>query len=162
MNFRAGSLIKPFDSKRRSRLRQTISLKKPLGCLQSHFLQTSWEIKRLLLSECEAITFLMVAISFLVTDRLRYVMIVSIPDNINHQDPERRLFLKENYDAVLNLSRKPIIARKRARKSFSNVSGCRTGPRGSTLRVSNQTVIQRHCAHAHFLRFPLVSRKYFI
>ncbi|MCA1787119.1 MAG: hypothetical protein LC657_14190, partial [Desulfobacteraceae bacterium] len=31
----------PFDSKRRSRLRQTISLRKPFGCLQSHSLQTS-------------------------------------------------------------------------------------------------------------------------
>jgi len=61
----------------------------------------------------------MVAISFLVTDRLRYVMIVSIPDNINHQDPERRLFLKENYDEVLNLSRKPIIARERVLLFFS-------------------------------------------
>ena len=55
----------------------------------------------------------MVAISFLVTDRLRYVMIVSIPDNINHQDLERNLFLKKIYDDVLNLRRKAIIARER-------------------------------------------------
>ena len=60
----------------------------------------------------------MVVISFLVTERLRYVMIVSIPDDINHQDPERKLFLKENHDEVLNLSRKPIIARERVRNLY--------------------------------------------
>ena len=70
-------------------------------------------MKRLLLSGCEAIIRLMVVISFLVTERLRYVMIVSIPDNINHQELERKFFLKENYGEVLNLSRKPIIARER-------------------------------------------------
>jgi len=41
VHFRAGSLIKPFDSKRSSRRRQTISLRMPLDCLHSHFLQTS-------------------------------------------------------------------------------------------------------------------------
>ena len=55
----------------------------------------------------------MVEISFLVTDRLRYVMIVSIPDNINHQDAERKLFLKKTYGEVLNLKLKAIIARER-------------------------------------------------
>ena len=71
-----------------------MSLRTPLGCLQSHSLQTSCEMKRLLFSGCEAIILLMVATSLLVTDRLRYVMIVSIPDNINHQDLERKLFIK--------------------------------------------------------------------
>ena len=55
----------------------------------------------------------MVAISFLVTDRLRYVMIVSIPDTINHQELERKLFLKKTYGEVLNLKVKAIIARER-------------------------------------------------
>jgi len=55
----------------------------------------------------------MVAISFLVTDRLRYVMIVSIPDNINHQELERNLFLKKTYGEVLNLKPKAIIACER-------------------------------------------------
>jgi len=41
VHFRGGSLMKPFDSKRRSWLRQTISLSTPLGCLQSHTLQAS-------------------------------------------------------------------------------------------------------------------------
>jgi hypothetical protein len=57
-------------------------------------------MKRLLFSGCEAIIRLMVAISFLVTDRFRYVMIVSIPDNINHQELERKLFLKKTYGEV--------------------------------------------------------------
>jgi len=70
-------------------------------------------MKRLLFSGCEAITFLMVEISFLVTDRLRYVMIVSIPDNINHQDPERKFFLKKTYGEISNLKLKAIIARER-------------------------------------------------
>ena len=55
----------------------------------------------------------MVAISFLVTDRLRYVMIVSIPDTINHQELERNLFLKKTYCEVLNLKLKAIISRER-------------------------------------------------
>ena len=55
----------------------------------------------------------MVAISFLVTDRLRYVMIFSIPDTINHQELERKLFLKKTYGEVLNLKLKAIIARER-------------------------------------------------
>jgi len=54
-------------------------------------------MKRLLFSGCEAIILLTVAISFLVTDRLRYVIIVSIPDNINHQELERNFFLKKTY-----------------------------------------------------------------
>ncbi len=55
----------------------------------------------------------MVAISFLVTDRLRYVMIVSIPDNINHQELERKLFLKKTYGEGLNPKLKGIIACER-------------------------------------------------
>ena len=57
----------------------------------------------------------MVAISFLVTDRLRYVMIVSIPDNISHQELERNLFLKKTYGEVLNLKLNGFIARERVR-----------------------------------------------
>ena len=56
---------------------------------------------------------MMVAISCLVTDRLRYVMIVSIPDIINHRELERKLFLKKTYGEVLNLKLKAIIARER-------------------------------------------------
>ncbi len=55
----------------------------------------------------------MVAISCLVTDRLRYVMIVSIPDNINHQEAERNLFLKKTYVEMSNLKLKASIARER-------------------------------------------------
>ena len=54
-----------------------------------------------------------VAISCLVTDRLRYVMIVSIPDTIPYQEVERKLFLKKTYGEVLNLKVKAIIARER-------------------------------------------------
>ena len=54
----------------------------------------------------------MVAISCLVTDRLRYVMIVSIPDTITHQELERKLFLKKIYGQVLNHKLKAIIARE--------------------------------------------------
>ena len=72
-------------------------------------------MKRLLFSGCEAIIRLMVAISFLVTERLRYVMIVSIPDNIDHQELERKLFLKKTYCEVLKPRRKLIITRERVR-----------------------------------------------
>ena len=65
---------------------------------------------------------LMVAISFLVTDRLRYVMIVSIPDNINHQELERKLFLKKTYGEMLNLKRKAIIACERVRLLYPHGS----------------------------------------
>ena len=75
-------------------------------------------MKRLLFSGCEAIILLMVAISFLVTDRLRYVMIVSIPDTVTHQELERKLFLKKTYGEVLNLKIRAIIARERLRKFF--------------------------------------------
>jgi len=88
--FRAGSLIKPFDSKRRSRLRQTISLRTPLGCLQSHFLQTSCEMKRLLFSGCDSIILLTVAISCLVTHRLRYIL---IPVFLPHLSRETYFFI---------------------------------------------------------------------
>jgi hypothetical protein len=57
----------------------------------------------------------MVAISCLVTDRLRYVTIVPIPDTINHQELERKSFLKKTYGEVLNLKLKAIIARERLR-----------------------------------------------
>jgi len=39
---------------------------------------------------------LIVAISSGLTDRLRYVMIVSIPETIKHQNMERKSFLKKN------------------------------------------------------------------
>jgi hypothetical protein len=37
-----------------------------------------------------------VAMSCLVTDRLRYVMIISIPDTITHQEEERKEKFKRN------------------------------------------------------------------
>jgi hypothetical protein len=70
-------------------------------------------MKRLLLSGCDSIILLMVATSCLVTDRLRYVMIVSIPDTITHQELERKLILKNTYGQVLNHKLKAIIARER-------------------------------------------------
>jgi len=45
---------------------------------------------------------LMVATSSRVTDRLRYVMIASIPDTIKHQKSERKLFLKKNHGEADN------------------------------------------------------------
>jgi hypothetical protein len=45
-------------------------------------------------------------------------MIVSIPDTINHQELERKLFLKKTYGEVLNLKVKAIIARERLRKKM--------------------------------------------
>lgn len=60
----------------------------------------------------------MVAISCLVTDRLRYIMIIFIPDTINHQELERKSFLKKTYGEVLNLKLKAIIARERLQNSF--------------------------------------------
>ena len=76
-------------------------------------------MKRLLLSGCDSIILLMVAISCLVTDRLRYVMIVSIPDTIDHQELERKLFPKKTYGEVLNLKLKAIIARERVQINLS-------------------------------------------
>ena len=63
----------------------------------------------------------MVAISFLVTDRLRYVMIVSIPDTIRHQELERKLFLKKTYCEVLHLKLRAIIARERLHNNKQGV-----------------------------------------
>jgi len=40
-------------------------------------------------------------------------MMVSIPDTINHQELERKLFLKKTYGEALNLKLKAIIARER-------------------------------------------------
>ena len=54
----------------------------------------------------------MVAISFLVTDRLRYVMIVSISDTVNHQELDVNRFSKI-YGEVLNLKLKAIIPSER-------------------------------------------------
>ena len=62
----------------------------------------------------------MVAISFLVTDRLRYVMTVSIPDTLTHQELERNLFLKKTYGEVLNLKIKAVIARERLQKKIAS------------------------------------------
>jgi len=45
--------------------------------------------------------------------QIRYVMIVSIPDTITHQEAERKLFLPKNYGEILNLKVKAIIARER-------------------------------------------------
>ena len=101
--------MKPSESKMRSRLRHTISLRTPLDCRQSQALQTSWEMKRRLFPVCDSIILLMVAISCLVTDRLRYVMIVSIPDTINHRELERKSFLKKTYCEALNLKLKRLL-----------------------------------------------------
>jgi hypothetical protein len=73
-------------------------------------------MKRLLLSGCDSIILLTVAISCLVTDRLRYVMIVSIPDTINYQELERKLILKKNCAEVVNLKLKAFIVRERVRR----------------------------------------------
>ena len=73
-------------------------------------------MKRLLLSGCASIIRLTISISSGVTDRLRYVMIVSIPETIKHQKLERKLFLKKTYGKVLNLKLKAIIARERIPK----------------------------------------------
>jgi len=70
-------------------------------------------MKRLLLSGCTSIIRLMVATSSRVTDRLRYVMIVSIAETIKHQEPERRLFLKKNDGEAENRKIRVIIPRER-------------------------------------------------
>ena len=70
-------------------------------------------MKRLLLPGCASIIRLTISTSSGVTDRLRYVMIVSIPETIKHQELERKLFLKKTYGEVLNLKLKAIIARER-------------------------------------------------
>ena len=109
VNFRGGSLMKPSESKMRSRLRHTISLRTPLDCRQSQALQTSCEIKRRLFPGCASIISLIVLMSCLLTDLLRYVMIVSIPDTINHQELERKLILKKNCAEVVNLKFKRLL-----------------------------------------------------
>ena len=101
--------MKPSDSKIRSRLRHTISLRTPLGCRQSQALQTSCEMKRRLFSGCASIISLIVLISCWLTDLLRYVMIVSIPDTINHQGLERKLYFKKNCAEVLKLKFKRLL-----------------------------------------------------
>ena len=101
--------MKPSESKMRSRLRHTISLSTPLDCRQSQILQTSCEMKRRLFPGCASIISLIVLMSCLLTDLLRYVMIVSIPDTINHQGLERKLILKKNCAEVLNLKFKRLL-----------------------------------------------------
>ena len=101
--------MKPSESKMRSRLRHTISLRTPLDCRQSQALQTSWEMKRRLFPVCASIISLIVLMSCLLTDLLRYVMIVSIPDTINHQRLERNSFLKKTCGEVLNLKLRRLL-----------------------------------------------------
>ena len=101
--------MKPSDSKMRSRLRHTISLRTPLDCRQSQALQTSCEMNRRLFPGCASIISLIVLMSCLLTDLLRYVMIVSIPDTINHQGLERKLILKKTCGDVLNLKFKRLL-----------------------------------------------------
>ena len=61
-------------------------------------------MKRLLLPGCASIIRLTISTSSEVTDRLRYVMIVSIPETIKHQELERKLFLKKkDYGEADNL-----------------------------------------------------------
>jgi hypothetical protein len=57
-------------------------------------------MKRLLLPGWDSMIFLIVAISCVETDRLRYVMIGSIHEAISHLYLERKLFLKKNAGAV--------------------------------------------------------------
>jgi hypothetical protein len=52
---------------------------------------------------------LIVLMSCLLTDLLRYVIIVSIPDTINHQELERKLFLKKTCGEMLNLKLKRLL-----------------------------------------------------
>ena len=101
--------MNPSESKMRSRLRHTISLSTPLDCRQSQALQTSCEMKRRLFPGCASIISLIVLMSCLLTDLLRYVMIVSIPDTINHQGLERKLILKKNCAEVVNLKFKRLL-----------------------------------------------------
>ena len=101
--------MKPSESKMRSRLRHTISLRTPLDCRQSQALQTSCEMKRRLFPGFASIISLIVLMSCLLTDFLRYVMIVSIPDTINHQELERKLILKKNCAEVVNLKFKRLL-----------------------------------------------------
>ncbi len=101
--------MKPSESKMRSRLRHTISLRTPLDCRQSQALQTSCEMKRRLFPGFASIISLIVLMSCLLTDLLRYVMIVSIPDTINHQGLERKLILKKTCGDLLNLKFKLLL-----------------------------------------------------
>ena len=55
----------------------------------------------------------MVATSSRVTDRLRYVMIVSIPETIKHQELERKSFLKKNHGEAEICKIRVIIPRER-------------------------------------------------
>ena len=126
--------MKPSESKMRSRLRHTISLSTPLDCRQSQTLQTSCEMKRRLFPGCASIISLIVLMSCLLTDLLRYVMIVSIPDTINHQELERNLFLKKTYGEVVNLKRKTVIARERLR----NIIHCMNFNQGERLLFSDR------------------------
>jgi hypothetical protein len=48
-------------------------------------------------------------------------MIVSIPDNINHQELERKLFLKKTYGEVSDPKLKGFFARERLRKKIPAV-----------------------------------------
>lgn len=88
----------------------------------------------------------MVAISSGVTDRLRYVMIVSIPETIKHQNMERKSFLKKNCGEADNPKfdqRLPVngygiqgaqkrgdeIQESRGCSGFGGPSGCRVRDR---------------------------------
>jgi len=94
VNFRGGNLIKPFVSSRRSKLRQTMSLRMPFDCRQFQALHTSCEIKRLLLLGYAVMISLIVVMSWLVTDRPRYVRIVSMSDTVTYQALERTNFFE--------------------------------------------------------------------
>ena len=92
VNFRGGNLTKPFVSSRRRKLRQTMSLRMPFDCRQFQALHTSCEMKRLLLLGYAVMISLIVEISWLVTDRPRYVRIVSIFDTVTYLALERMDF----------------------------------------------------------------------
>jgi hypothetical protein len=74
---------------------------------------------------------LIVLMSCLLTDLLRYVMIVSIPDTINHQGLERKLILKKNCAEVVNLKFKRLLP----------VNGYRYCKHISTPKSSRKVVI---------------------
>ena len=130
--------MKPSESKMRSRLRHTISLRTPLDCRQSQALQTSWEMKRRLFPVCASIISLIVLMSCLLTDLLRYVMIVSIPDTINHQRLERNSFLKKTCGEVLNLKLRrllPVNGYKNRRPGYDLQKGPAAAHRGNTAQM---------------------------
>jgi len=99
-----------------------------------------------------------------VTDRLRYVMIVSIPDMINHQELERNLFLKKTYGEVLNLKLKAIIARERLRikKGFELKRGLLKPPKLALKTHGKRDIRARHIIVKDYIILIYIYDKGFI